>query len=96
MIKDLADFTYDRKVLIGRPNLTLKDLICKNITCNKKDKFKKYKDDMYICECGYIVNGDVFIEESHKVKLYCQKGKCIFGKEKMNRDCLKCEFIGEK
>ncbi len=95
MLKKMRDGLYNRDVLIGLPNLTLKNHKSQNITCGKHDKFKKYKGN-YICECGYIADGDNEIEYTHKVKLYCKSTPCIYGKVKMNKECLKCSFIGEK
>lgn len=97
MLRIIKNNSYDRNVLIGRPNLTLKDFQCQNITCNKTDKFKKYKDEStFICECGYIVKGQFEIEQMHKVKFYCKTKPCIEGKTKMDSQCLRCEFIGER
>lgn len=96
----MLDFTtniYDRSALIGRPNLTLKDVECKNITCGKKDKFKKYKDNIYLCECGYQLRGEFEIETQHKISFYCKAKKgCPEGKTKMNKECLRCKLIGER
>lgn len=96
MLKLIKDGMYNRDILIGRPNLTLKDLKCQNITCNKTDKFKKYKENVYICECGYITKGEYEIAATHKVKFYCKTKKCPESKTKMDSLCLKCEFIGER
>lgn len=96
MLREMNDFAYDRKLLIGRPRLTLKDFKCQNITCGKDDQFKKYKEDTYLCECGYIAIGDFEIEATHKIKFYCKTKPCVEGKVKMDAKCLKCEFIGEK
>jgi hypothetical protein len=87
---------FDRSVLIGRPNLTLKNITCGNITCNKRDKFKKYKEDMFQCECGYYAIGDFEIEATHKVKFYCTTKSCPENKTKMDKSCLQCSFIGER
>jgi hypothetical protein len=98
MLDFIEDMAYNRDVLIGRPRLTLKDFKCQNITCNKSDQFKKFNDEKYICECGYIAEiKEHEIEEKHKVSLYCKANKgCIYGKDKMNVACLKCELIGER
>jgi hypothetical protein len=96
VLKLIKKALYDRKVLIGRPNLTLKNFQCQNITCNKKDKFKKWKNGQFICECGYITKGNHEIEETHKVKFGCSSKCCPQGKKKMDTGCLRCEFIYEK
>lgn len=97
MLAYLKKSIYNRDILIGRSKLRLKNFQCQNITCNKTDEFKKYKENQFICECGYIAEGEFEIEMTIKVKLYCQAGsKCIYGKAKMDRDCLKCEKIGER
>lgn len=90
-------------ILIGRPRLTLsyyvndniEDFKCKNITCGKTDRFKKYKDNKYICECGYIIEGDFYLKQ-HKTKLYCNTKICPENKKKMDKECLRCEFIRER
>lgn len=87
---------YDRNILIGRPNLTLKGVKCQNITCGKTDKFKKYKENMFICECGYIIEGNHEIETTHKIKFSCKAKICPEGKVKMDSQCLKCEHIRER
>lgn len=86
----------DRQILIGRPNLTLKDINCGNITCGQSDKFKKYKSNSYLCECGYILYGEYEVEETHKVKFYCKAKQCPESKGKMDKTCLQCELIGER
>lgn len=86
---------YERDFLIGRPNLTLKNFKCQNITCQKDDKFKKFKEG-YLCECGYYTDNKYEIELQHKLKLYCKSVPCPYNKTKMNKDCLKCPFIGER
>lgn len=96
MINNIEDFKYNRDMLIGRPNLTLKDIQCKNIMCKKTDKFKKYKDGLYLCECGYIYIGNPKIEITHRIKLYCKVISCPYNKTKMDKNCLSCEFIGER
>jgi hypothetical protein len=96
MIQLIKSNSYDRKVLIGRPNLTLKNITCGNITCNKRDKFKKYKEDLYMCECGYLAIGDFEIEATHKIKFFCTTKSCPESKSKMDKNCLKCQFIGER
>lgn len=97
MIRLIKNPLYDRSILIGRPNLTLKNFKCQNITCNKTDKFKKYKDDnTFICECGYITNGNFEIEQTHKIRFYCKSKSCPINKLKMDKSCLQCEHIGER
>jgi hypothetical protein len=96
MLKMIRENLCNRDILLGRPNLTLKNIQCGNITCNKRDKFKKYKDNMYLCECGYILQGEFEIEETHKVKFGCSKKDCPEGKSKMTADCLKCNYIKER
>jgi hypothetical protein len=97
MLREILDGKYDRNLLIGRPRLSLKDFKCQNITCGKEDQFKKYKEDYYLCECGYMVRGDFEIKETHKVKLYCTSPKnCPDKKTKMDKNCLKCSLIGER
>jgi hypothetical protein len=96
MIRFIKENSYDRSVLIGRPNLTLKNFQCQNITCNKTDKFKKYKEGIYICECGYITKGDHEIETTHKIKFFCKTKSCPERKTKMTKECLKCQYIGER
>lgn len=95
MLKIIRDGLYNRDVLIGRPRVTLKDFKCQNITCNKIDQFKKYKDGLYICECGFITK-EREIEITHKVTFYCKSTPCIHNKIKMTKECLSCEFIGER
>lgn len=95
MLKIMKDGYYNRDVLIGLPRLVLKDFKCQNIVCGKHDQFKKFKEN-YICECGYIATGEFKIEQTIKPKLYCKTSPCIEGKTRMNIECLKCKFIGEK
>lgn len=83
------------KALIGRPRLTLVNIKCGNISCGADDRFKKYKDDFYICKCGFIIQGK-FEEIKHKISLYCNIQSCIHGKDKMDINCLKCEHIRER
>lgn len=92
----LKDGIYNRDILIGLPKLKLKNFKCQNITCGKDNQFKKYKNNTYICECGYIAEGNLEIEESFKIKLYCKSPSCICNKTKMDKTCLKCEKIGER
>lgn len=97
MLRVIKRNNYDRSILIGRPKLTLKNIKCQNITCGKSDSFKHFKEKgYYICECGYIIKGEVEIQETHKIKFYCKSTPCIDGKTKMDSQCLKCEFIGER
>jgi hypothetical protein len=96
MLRIIKNGLYNRDILIGRPNLSLKNFKCQNITCNKTDKFKKYTDDSYICECGYITKGKHEIEQTHKIKFYCKTKSCPENKVKMTKECLKCQFIGER
>lgn len=96
MLRLIKEGLYNRDILIGRPNLTLKDFKCKNITCNKTDKFKKYKDNLFLCECGYIAKGEHEIIATHKIKFYCKTKNCHENKTKMDSQCLKCECIGER
>ena len=97
MLKMIKDGKYNRNILIGRPNLTLKNFQCQNITCNKTDRFKKYKEDIFICECGYMTEGNFEIETTHKIKFYCTTPKnCPDKKTKMDKNCIKCACIGEK
>lgn len=50
----------------------------------------------YICKCGYrlIIKEDNF--KFGKIKYGCSAGKCPFGKNKMDKDCLSCKYIYEK
>lgn len=96
LLRYLKKNDYNRDILIGRNKVSLKNFQCQNITCNKIDQFKKYKDGQYLCECGYITTGEYEVEETFKVKLYCQTGRCIYGKEKMDKSCIQCEKIGER
>lgn len=96
LLKLIKKAFYDRKVLIGRPNVSLKNFHCQNITCGKTDKFKKYKNEQFICECGYITLGKHEIENTYKVKFGCSSKNCPQCKKKMDTNCLRCEFIYEK
>lgn len=50
----------------------------------------------YVCECGtvLVLNEGEFTHL--KLKYTCGAGKCPFGKEKMDKDCLSCQYIIEK
>jgi hypothetical protein len=82
-------------MLIGRPNLTLVDYKCHNIVCGLDNKFKMYKPDHYICQCGFEIEGKFEIIK-HAPKLYCGIKKCNIGKTKMDMSCVKCEYIRER
>jgi hypothetical protein len=81
--------------LIGRPRLTLKGQVCGNITCGKNNYFKLYKENTYICQCGYIIAGQFEIIK-YPLKLYCRTKNCHNKKAKMDKECLKCQFIRER
>jgi len=97
MLDFIDDFKIDRKKLLGRPFLTLLGVECRNITCGRSDRFKKYKDNIYICECGYIINGE-FEEIKHKSKFSCGADICPFHKENMDLNCIKsqCSYLIER
>lgn len=84
--------------LIGRPRLSIlingKRVRCGNITCGKTDLFKKYKDNIYLCKCGFQLSGE-FETITHKTKLKCTASKCPESKTKMDKECLKCKYIIE-
>lgn len=95
MLDNIKSFKINRATLIGRPRLTLINNKCGNIVCNKIDQFKKVTDELYICECGYRLEG-VFEEIKHKTKFGCGTNSCPVKKIKMDSGCLKCPFIIEK
>lgn len=50
----------------------------------------------YFCKCG---RRQILKEGSFgfaKIKYGCSAGKCIYGKNKMDKDCLSCKYIFEK
>ncbi len=96
MILDWGNLISDKwSSLIGRPRLTLKNHSCGNIVCGKDNRFKKYIENKYMCECGYIIEGEFEITK-HPLKLYCGTSKCPEGKTKMTKDCIKCSWIRER
>lgn len=97
MLKKLGNLLVDRRILLGRPKLKLKGKSCMNLACMKDDSFKKLKDNIYICECGYETYGE-FEEVKMKVKLYCGKGHipCPEDKSKMDKGCLTCPYLSER
>ena len=50
----------------------------------------------FICECGNRLA--IFEEEFKygKITFGCSAGKCPFGKDKMDKNCLKCKYIYDK
>lgn len=84
--------------LIGRPRLSLffknKKLRCGNITCSKNDRFKLYKENNYLCECGFEIKGKFEIEK-FPIKLKCCAKSCPENKNKIDKYCIRCSFIKE-
>src|SRR6185312_462970 len=95
MLDGIDSFKVNRAALIGRPKLSLIGNKCGNIMCNKDNEFKMLKEGIYICECGYRLEGK-FEEIKHKMKFSCGASKCPFSKTKMDSKCLSCEFIIER
>lgn len=81
--------------LIGKPYFKFPNIKCKNINCGKEERFKQLKSNTYLCECGYIIEGNL---DGIKIapKLYCSSKNCPESKSKMNIDCIKCQFIKER
>lgn len=96
MLDFIEDQKINRRTLLGRPLLTLKGIKCGNIMCGKDDKFKWFKDNIYICECGYRVQGEFEIIK-HKSKFSCGVNKCPFGNS-LSLKCIKiqCEHLIER
>jgi hypothetical protein len=95
MLDNIDNFKINRSALIGRPKLSLVGQKCGNIVCNKDNEFKMLKKGIYICECGYRLEGE-FEEIKHKMRFGCSAIKCPMGKIKMDSGCLSCEFIIER
>jgi hypothetical protein len=96
MLHDITSFISNKWLdLIGRPNLTLNSK-CGNIVCSKNDKFKKYVENQYICECGFELFGEFEVVKETKPKLVCSINPCIESKIKMDIGCLRCKYIRER